>query len=283
MLSSDRIVDEQQRPVCSQQKEGPALPTAMDEPASHSYVPPQSHFSSENDYDHRHQSMDPYSARQRNQSTSQLDQSTVRRDSTIFPERTRIRPQPINEAVGSAVASTDVSPDLIAQITENVLKQLKTTGIESSATPIPLPQTKFPPPPVQQPVPQSPSTLSGSSPPMHTRVYTPPSPHKQFEYPSHGSPHSQSGVLPGVVQSPQEPRSPIKEAPNIHFSDRRPSSPLSQSSESSHTRPKGPIRLSTGKEETTLEKIWGQLFDEECHPTPRLGQFLRGLAVHIVS
>ena len=42
------------------------------------------------------------------------------------------------------------------------------------------------------------------------------------------------------------------------------------------------MRLSTGKEETTLERIWGQLFDEDSHPTVRLGQFLRGLAVHIV-
>ena len=48
-------------------------------------------------------------------------------------------------------------------------------------------------------------------------------------------------------------------------------------------RPKGPTRLHTGMEETTLEKIWGPLFDEESRPTPRLSQFLRGLAVHIVG
>ena len=35
-------------------------------------------------------------------------------------------------------------------------------------------------------------------------------------------------------------------------------------------------------EETTLEKVWGQLFDEVGNPTLRLGQLLRGLAVHIV-
>lgn len=61
------------------------------------------------------------------------------------------------------------------------------------------------------------------------------------------------------------------------------SAPLSEHSDSPYARPKGPRRLSTGKEETTLEKIWGQLFDEECNPTLRLGQLLRGLAVHIVS
>lgn len=200
-----------------------------------------------------------------------------------MPERTRIQPQPITEAVGSAFQS-DVPPELIAQITKNVLKQLKTSGIESSATPVP-PQAAYPPPPpppVQQPVPLSPSTVSGSSPPMPTRVFTPPSPHKHADYPHYASPQSQSGVLPGVAQSPQEPRSPVREAQPSIFYDRRTSSPLSQTSDSGQTRPKGPARLSTAVEETTLEKIWGQLFDEGGHPTPRLSQFLRGLAVHIV-
>lgn len=67
------------------------------------------------------------------------------------------------------------------------------------------------------------------------------------------------------------------------FQPRSSSAPLSENSVSAYPRPKGPIRLSTGKEETTLEKIWGPLFDEECNPTLRLGQLLRGLAVHIVS
>jgi hypothetical protein len=33
---------------------------------------------------------------------------------------------------------------------------------------------------------------------------------------------------------------------------------------------------------TTLEKIWGKLF-EEGKPTKRVGQLLRGIAVHLVS
>jgi hypothetical protein len=44
-----------------------------------------------------------------------------------------------------------------------------------------------------------------------------------------------------------------------------------------------PPRLSTGNEETTLEKIWGPLFDRDGRPTRRLSQFLRGIAVHLVS
>ena len=39
---------------------------------------------------------------------------------------------------------------------------------------------------------------------------------------------------------------------------------------------------SARKEVSTLERIWGPLFDNDGHPIVRLGQFLRGLAVYIV-
>ena len=39
----------------------------------------------------------------------------------------------------------------------------------------------------------------------------------------------------------------------------------------------------TASDTTTLEKIWQPLFDENGEPTERLGQFLRGLAIHIVG
>lgn len=192
--------------------------------------------------------------------------------------------KPIDEAVTSAFdnahTSNFVPPELIAQITQNVIKQLQTGVLDG--TPVPQSQSTFAPqpPPVQQPVPQSPSSTSGTSPNVPNRVYTPPSPHKASDYPGHISPQSQSGYLPEM------PQSPVRESKAAHFSPPRVSSPSpSQSSDISdkaYVRPKGPPRLSTGKEETTLERIWGQLFDEEGHPTARLGQFLRGLAVHIV-
>lgn len=47
-------------------------------------------------------------------------------------------------------------------------------------------------------------------------------------------------------------------------------------------RQKPPSRETTVTEMTTLEKIWGKLF-EEGRPTKRLGQLLRGIAVHLVS
>ena len=204
--------------------------------------------------------------------------SSVRSEDGMSDSTRYLRPQqPINEAVTSAFdkTQTSIDPDLIAQITQNVINQLKTSGIQDSGTPVPQTARQFAPPPVQ-PVPLSPSTMSGSSPPMHTRnVYTPPSPPKTQEYSGRDSPQSQSAAYPAAPQSPQERAS-------TSFHNRRTSSPLSQASDTSHHRPRGPMRLSTGKEETTLERIWGQLFDEDSHPTIRLGQFLRGLAIHIV-
>ncbi|KAI4192765.1 MAG: hypothetical protein LQ346_004175 [Caloplaca aetnensis] len=251
------------------------------EPPNHDSTASTAYSTSNADNDHgrRFSRLDPHPAQSREHSAARSEAS--------MSERIRIQPQPINEAVGSAFQS-DVPPELIAQITENVLKQLKTSGIDG-ATPVPPTQAAHrpppppPAPPVHQPVPQSPSTLSGSSPPIPNRVFTPPSPHKHSDYPHHASPQSQSGFLPGTAHSPQEPRSPVRETPQSNIYDRRTSSPLSQSSESGQTRPKGPARLSTASQVTTLEKIWGQLFDEEGHPTSRLGQFLRGLAVHIID
>ena len=57
---------------------------------------------------------------------------------------------------------------------------------------------------------------------------------------------------------------------------------MSVSSESGNVRPSAPTREPTSKEETPLEKIWGQMFDKDGNATPRLGQLLRGLAVHLV-
>jgi hypothetical protein len=48
------------------------------------------------------------------------------------------------------------------------------------------------------------------------------------------------------------------------------------------SRPRGLSRLSTSNDQTTLERVWGPLFDKDGHPTPRLGQLLRGIAVHLV-
>ena len=205
------------------------------------------------------------------------------RQPLMMPDENRYAPpQKVDEAVTSAfdkaTTETSIPPEVIAQITQTVIKQLQSSGLDGS-TPVPPSQSRFSPPP-HQPVPLSPSTASGTSQTMPNRVFTPPSPLKHSDYPDHVSPsHSQSGQLPEMPQSPHDHKS--------HFSPPRrspsPQSHTSDSSDKAYTRPRGPSRLSTSKEETTLEKIWGQLFDEDGHPTVRLGQFLRGLAIHIVS
>lgn len=218
--------------------------------------------------DHNH--FDPLKPRRRSS-------STVRAGDVEFPRQSappRHTQPPINEAVSPTFDKADmhyVHPDLVAHITENVIKQLK-IGADGST---PVPQHKQFAPPLHQPIPQSPSTLGSASPPPthHRNVYTPPSPHKQSDYPRHESPD------PPLHAPSQRSRTP----PPID-KERRASSPTTAPhDDAGYTRPRGPARLSTGRDETTLEKIWGQLFDEESNPTPRLSQFLRGLAMHIVG
>lgn len=211
------------------------------------------------------------------------------RDEGYRTEQNRYGPpqQSLGEAAPSAFRQsephTQVPPELIAQITANVINQLKTTGIDAVSSAAPA-TTRYqpsapppPPPPVQWAAPLSPSTDPAASSPTYARSdHTPPSPPGQADIPRTGSPPSQAPIL---QPDPMYSREPL----GGPFQPRSSSAPLSEHSDSAYLRPKGPSRLSTGKEETTLEKIWGPLFDEDCNPTLRLGQLLRGLAVHIVS
>ena len=206
--------------------------------------------------------------------------------------------QPIKEAVSSALhdkgdMSNSLPPEVIAQITESVIKQLQSTNLNGG---ISMPQQPYYPPPpaqhqvplhqpvpttAQQPIPISPSTAH-SSPPNPTRnVYTPPSPHKHPDYVIVGH-HNSSPESTPYAQPPSPPRQTFAQ-PDEQRSASRTSVSSHHSESTNHVRPRGPTRLSTSKEETTLEKIWGQLFDEQGHATLRLGQFLRGLAIHLVS
>jgi hypothetical protein len=51
---------------------------------------------------------------------------------------------------------------------------------------------------------------------------------------------------------------------------------------SDNTRRPSPARARTDDDETVVEKMWQPLFDSRGEPTPRVGQFLRGLALHLV-
>lgn len=239
-----------------------------EQPAFYEYSDPRVQYPGA--YPHQYPS-DPPRARPKEHSSTRAD------DFASDTSRTSHAQHPIDEAVSSAFhkaePSSYVPPELVAQITENVIKQLKTTGLEGG-TPIPQQQQQpQPPPPLTQ---SPPPNQSRSSPVMTNRnAPGPPSPRLKPEHAMYGSP-------PSVSASNPAPHG-FRESQLAHDSERKSSSPPTQSSDPPHRRPKGPIRLWTGLEETTLEKIWGQLFDEAGSPTARLGQFLRGLAIHIVG
>ena len=252
----------------------PSLSHSPDEAFSLSFAETMAYDSS--NYNYPDSSQVQYTTDHNHFNTPKLrprSSSTVRAGDAEYPRQSASAQPPINEAVSSAFDKADmhyVDPNLVAHITENVIKQLK-IGVDGAT---PVPQHKPFAPPLHQPVPQSPSTLGSTSPPPthHRTVYTPPSPYKQSDYPRHESPD------PPLHAASQRSRTP----PPIDR-ERRASSPTTAHEDPSYTRPRGPARLSTGRDETTLEKIWGQLFDEESNPTPRLSQFLRGLAMHIVG
>jgi hypothetical protein len=179
-----------------------------------------------------------------------------------------------NETIKAALESSGVplTPEAVSQLTQTFLKLRggsMDAGTPTTATYLPPPPPR--PPPFQHPTaPLSPATThSETSPTMPNRtLYTPPSP-------------GPAPTEPRTARPPDTPPSPQQREPSPDESeDDMPPSGASVNSDAG--RPKGPPRLSTATEETTLEKIWGPLFDSNGAATPRLKQFLRGLAVHIV-
>lgn len=190
--------------------------------------------------------------------------------------------QPINDAVNSAVdkaeASSALPPEflsqLTSQITASVLQQLKVTTADSPA-PNQASNTPAPGHASTNGVTSSASVHSDNSPPLcHRNLYTPPSPHRPMDE--------------AVLAPPTSPTKSTHSSYGRHspHDDRTPASPPSPTSQPEEVRgeraerPKAPTRKST--EITTLEKIWGPLF-EGARPTPRLGQFLQGLALHLIE
>ena len=104
------------------------------------------------------------------------------------------------------------------------------------------------------------SNSTESPPPTARKVYTPPSP-VQSSKATFNMPQTSEAAA-------SQPGSPS----GVRFSDR----PLP-------TRPTGGPRNYSSLELSTIDQKWGRLFDNEGNPTQRLGQFLRGLANHIVS
>lgn len=219
----------------------------------------------------------PESERQRHRNSSPGQRSRLE---AAQYQRAR---QPINDAVSSAVDNADAShtlpPEILSQITSqitaDVLRQLKATNSDSSTL---NPNSSTAPhiPASTNGTKRSSSVYSESSPtPPHHDVYTPPSPRRPSDEATFSSPTSSiksSAAFGQDRHSPNNDRTPIS-------TDGR-ASHAEEVRNDKMERPKTLTRQPT--DVTTLEKVWGPLF-EGSGPTARLGQFLRGLAHHLIE
>ncbi|KAF1993353.1 hypothetical protein P154DRAFT_527827 [Amniculicola lignicola CBS 123094] len=213
-------------------------------------------------YDSRAYQAPPYSSYQEPPSP-QRSRASSRAPSDSLPQPVQ---QPLKNALNNAFDKSDsarsVDPDLIAQITAEVKKSVL-DEIKLSA----LAQAQAAP---HQEIPQSPTSTSASF--SSRNVYTPQS-DKHADFSSHGSaspdPLAQDPMFDGSGDTPT-PRHERSIPMDIPYERPRPRS-----------RPAPVQRMST--DFTPIEKMWQRLFDPQGQPTPRLGQFLRGLAVHLID
>lgn len=155
-----------------------------------------------------------------------------------------------------------LSPEALAEITKTITERVKRELFEhlKQSGSVEDPSKA---PPMQRD--SSKNSNSSSSPtPTTRRVYTPPSP-TQSSKTMYGNP------LPEPMSARSPPSSPLEKPAGVRFSDRT-----------------IPTRSAVGRTFSSLElsavdQKWGRLFDSEGNPTPRLGQFLIGLANHIVK
>ncbi|CAL3972824.1 unnamed protein product [Diplocarpon coronariae] len=197
-----------------------------------------------------------------------------------FPRR-RDSPSKMATTGAEKLGHEGVSPELIAAITESVkkevLEQLKQTGS------VDIPSHG---PPMQRGA-SNKSSSTSSPPPIARRVYTPPSPNQAGR-----QTYAQSYVPPSAESVQSYPSSPSEEPAGGNLASDRgppaPASPLDKSSGvrfSDHTipaRPAGGDRTYSTLELSTVDQKWGRLFEKDGKPTQRLGQFLRGLANHMI-
>ncbi|KAG4031658.1 hypothetical protein MFRU_008g00230 [Monilinia fructicola] len=163
---------------------------------------------------------------------------------------------------GTAVGHDTVSPEIIAAITERVKRELfdhlkQTGGFDDQ------PRASYM---QREQSERSDSTNQSPTPSDNRRVYTPPSPTSTTK-PSFPPPPTEP------MRSP--PASPSSDKPFARFNDR---------DRGYNDRPAQKVhRTYSTVELSTIDQKWGRLFDSDSRPTERLGQFLRGLANHIVD
>ena len=174
--------------------------------------------------------------------------------------------QPLKTALNNAFDKSDsartVDPHLIAQITaevkKSVLDEIKLTAMGGGNTGQTPPHQAFP-------------SSTAQTPPRN--VYTPPSPNRQdFSARDFSSPDPPS-FQPTVPTFDGNDDTPPLRGPQ--------SAPVEIPRARMPPRP-APARMATEETYTPIEKMWQRLFDVQGQPTARLGQFLRGLAVHLV-
>ncbi|KAF2689117.1 hypothetical protein K458DRAFT_427352 [Lentithecium fluviatile CBS 122367] len=178
--------------------------------------------------------------------------------------------QPLKNALNNAFDKSDsaraVDPDLIAQITaevkKSVLDEIKMSGMAGV--------TGTGQPAAPQPYAVQPPLPTTSLPPRN--VYTPPSP-------KHVDLSSNVSASPDVLT-----RDPLFDGADDTPTPRHlRSPPVDTSHERTRSRPPPAARMPTEETYTPIEKMWQRLFDQQGQPTARLGQFLRGLAVHLIE
>lgn len=279
----------------------------------------------------------PRSRAASNAPSQAASESSARYGSQSQPLQTPEKPlfDTINHAFDQSDATSQVDPNIIAQITEQVTKsvinQFKVSGITAPQAPYhqQTSQSSY--------IPRSPAgSTAGPSPYPPRNVYTPPSPDRhdsaspdkasmeQSMFGSRDFPPKETlssrlrdrDTSPDSYQTatsrPRERKaSPSgseyidnvakarqgRSSPDVGTRDttarpreRRASPDTGRPREASRRpeRRSSPPQMaqsepkSASGEETTLEKIWQPLFDSEGQSTARLGQFLRGLAIHLV-
>jgi hypothetical protein len=214
----------------------------------------------------------------------------------VRPLNDTLRPQSVHDAVNNAFDNSAAANQLPEEVMRQITEQIKSQVIDSlkkdgfSAAPpsasAPPQAATFPPPP---PPPPPAAILRRESPPMRDERLTSP--------PTRGSGHSspspvrEEGIRSGQSESfsrdsyasingdrkseIRDSKIDMKENLSSRYGDRS----------DSETVPRRPTitSLKTDDEPTTLEKIWQPLFGVKGEPTERLGQFLRGLAIHIID
>ncbi|RMZ85284.1 hypothetical protein DV738_g350, partial [Chaetothyriales sp. CBS 135597] len=213
--------------------------------------------------------------------------STVRDGYSSDPGRYSGEKQPINDAITSAFAvtpassiatTTTISPELLAQITSHVIQQLRSANLSVASESTPSHQyvaTNLSPEVRTAPSLDS-SSQSQTLNPEQTRVAAPDSAAQGQNSPRLGR---------AVVDTPPPSRRSTEEG--IRAQQQSPSGNSGRSADNGkddHTpRPKGPQGISKDEDFTIVERAWGELFTEQGEGTARLSQFLRGIALHLIT